>query len=92
MKESRIKSIIATITASRPGVDPVTILNGALEDDKEYVVCSSLATLIKKEEKDLEKKKEEEEEKKKKRGRRSAPTTSQFANPRSSTRTIFSAC
>ena len=47
MKGSCIKSIIATttITASRPGVDPVTILNRALEDDKEYVVCSSLAKL-----------------------------------------------
>ena len=63
MKGSRIKSIIATITVSTPGVDTVTILNERIEDNKEYVVCSSLAKLIKKEEKDLEKKKEEEERK-----------------------------
>ena len=50
MKGSRIKFIIATITASRPGVDKVTILNERIEDNKEYVVCSSLAKLIKKEE------------------------------------------
>ena len=54
MKGSRIKSIIAIITASRPGVDKVTILNQALEDDKEYFVCSTFARLIKKEEKELE--------------------------------------
>ena len=54
MKGSRIKSIIATIAVSTPGVDPVTILNKTIEDEKEYVVCSSLARLIKKEEKDLE--------------------------------------
>ena len=54
MKGSRIKSIITTITASRPGVDKATILNQALEDDKEYFVCSTFARLIKKEEKDLE--------------------------------------
>ena len=54
MKGSCIKSIIATITAPRPGVDLVTILNQALEDDKGYFVCSTFAMLIKKEEKDLE--------------------------------------
>ena len=65
MKGSRIKSIITTITASRPGVDKATILNQALEDDKEYFVCSTLARTIKKEEEALEKKKEEEERKRK---------------------------
>ena len=60
-----MKSIIATITASRPGVDKVTILNDRLEDNKEYVVCSSLVKLIKNEEKYLEKKKKEEERKRK---------------------------
>ena len=77
MKGSHIKSIIATITASRPGVDKVTILNQALEDDKEYVVCSSLAKLIKKEEMALA----EEEERK----RKAVARTSEFATcwPRS---------
>ena len=65
MKGSCIKSIIATITASRPGVDKVTILNQALEDDKEYFVCSTFARLIKKEEEalteEVERKREEKE-------------------------------
>ena len=65
MKGSRIKSIIAAITNPKPGVDPVIILNQALEDDKEYFVCSNLARTIKKEEEALEKKKEEEERKRK---------------------------
>ena len=66
MKGSRIKSIITTITASRPGVDKATILNQALEDDKEYFVCSTFARLIKKEEEALaeeEGRKREEKEK-----------------------------
>ena len=67
MKGSRIKSIIATITASRPGVDKVTILNQALEDNKEYFVCSTFARLIKKEEEALaeEERKRKGEEKEK---------------------------
>ena len=67
MKGSRIKSIIAAITNPKPGVDPVIILNQALEDNKEYFVCSTLARTIKKEEEALEKKKEEEEKKGKER-------------------------
>ena len=70
MKGSRIKSIIATITASRPGVDKVTILNQALEDDKEYFVCSTFARLIKKEEEALA----EEEERKRKREEKEKPS------------------
>ena len=53
MKGSCIKSIIVTITVSRPGVDKITILNQALEDDKEYFACSTFARLIKKEEEAL---------------------------------------
>ena len=71
MKGSRIKSIIATITASRPGVDKATILNQALEDDKEYFVCSTFARLIKKEEEALA---EEEEERKRKREEKEKPS------------------
>ena len=70
MKGSRIKSIIAAITNPKPGVDPVTILNRALEDDKEYVVCSTLARTIKKEEKALA----EEEERKRKREEKEKPS------------------
>ena len=39
--------------------------NELLEDDKEYIVCSSFCDRVQKEEKDLEKKKEEEERERK---------------------------
>ena len=54
MKGSCIKSIIVRITDSRAGVDKVSILNETLEDNKEYVACSTIAKRIKKEENDLE--------------------------------------
>ena len=65
MKGSCIKHTLASICCKK-GVETNRMTwNELLEDDKEYLICSSFYYHVKKEEKDLEKKKEEKERKRK---------------------------
>ena len=65
MKGSRIKHALASICCKKGVKTDQMTWNELLEDDKEYIVCSSFCDRVKKEENDLEKKKEEEERKRK---------------------------
>ena len=65
MKGSCIKHALASICCKKGVETDRMTWNELLEDDKEYIVCSSFCDRVKKEEKDLEKKKEEEERKRK---------------------------